>query len=257
MGALATAASSRTPDVFGLFTPQPPGPPGGPPGQPGPPQPGPPPPGPPAPPSPPPQYGGPPGSPGGDQGPGGNQGGGQPPPPGGNPYSQYDLNSDPVLQQVNAITALADQNAQAAALRNREQLLLNYGDPALTASLLGANDPYVQAAGQNQESTLAQLLRSYHHGLQNFDTNLDPSLAFSGYRVGQEGLIGQSYQDTLAQAAAGIQSGLGGITDQLNHQLEADNAQRAQALADAYQRAVQNALANPPATSGGKHRKGR
>lgn len=173
--------------------------------------------------------------------PGGGTGTGAPPP------SQYDLNSDPVLQQVNAITLLADQNAQAAALRNRQQMLLNYGDPALTASVLGTNDPYVQAAGQNQESTLAQLLRSYHHGLQSFDTNLDPSLAFSGYRISQEGQIGQSYQDSLAQAAAGLQSGLGSVTDQLNQQLAADNAQRAAALADAYQRAVQAALTNPPA----------
>lgn len=172
------------------------------------------------------------------------------PPPG-----QYDLNADPVLQQVNAITLLADQNAQTAALRNREQMLLNYGDPALAASVLGADDPYVQAAGQNQQSTLAQLLRSYHHGLQNFDATLDPSLAFSGYRIGQEGQIGQDYQDSLAQAAAGLQSGLGSVTDQLNQQLQADNAQRAQALADAYQRFVQNALANPPARGGKKGRR--
>lgn len=159
------------------------------------------------------------------------------------PNSQYDVSSDPVLQQVNAAMALADQNAQAAALRGRQQALLGYGDPALAAQILGANDPFVQAAGQNQEGTVQQLLRAYQEGLHNFDTGLDPSLAYSGYRIGQEGEIGQTYQDNLSKAAADIQAQLGGYTDTLNQALEADQQQRIQALADAYQRALQAALA--------------
>jgi hypothetical protein len=101
----------------------------------------------------------------------------------------------------------------------------------------------VQAAGLNQEGTVQQLLRAYQSGLHNFDQSLDPSLAYSGYRVGQEGDIGQGYQDNLSQAASQIQAQLGGYSDQLNAQLEADQQQRVQALADAYNRAVQQALA--------------
>lgn len=174
--------------------------------------------------------------------PGGNPPPAQPPAPPTQPQSQYDISSDPVLQQVNAMTALTDQHAQASALRDRQQQLLNYGDPALAASILGINDPFVGAVGQNQDSTLSLLGRARDQNLHNFTTTLDPSLAFSGYRIGQEGLLGQQYQDSLARAAAGIQGNLGGISDNLNATLEADANQRAQALADAYARAIQQAL---------------
>jgi hypothetical protein len=210
--------------------------------------PGPPPPGPPSPPgAPPPPTG---------NGAGQQQ---QPPTPQGYPTTgtsgepapppQYDISTDPVLQQVYAMTQRADQNAQASALAAREQALLAYGDPTLAAQILGGADPNVLAAGRNTESELAQLARGRDQALNAFDTTLDPSLAFSGYRVASEGQLGQNYQDALARAAAAIQSQLGGITDTLNSSLGADEQQREQALADAYARAVAAALANQ--SSGG------
>lgn len=157
------------------------------------------------------------------------------------------LESDPVLQQVKAAAAAGDENARAAALTAREQELLAYGDPALAASILGASDPMVAAAGQNQESTLARLKRGYTQGLWNFDNTLDPSLVYSGARIRGEGNLGQTYQDNLASAAAGIQGQLGNITDVLNAALAADADKVSSAYADAYSRAVQAALAAPPA----------
>jgi hypothetical protein len=164
------------------------------------------------------------------------------PPPG-----QYDLSADPVLQQVQASIERANADAGASALRNREQDLEQYGDSGLASSVLGAHDPMVQAAGQNQESTLALLKRGYEQGLSNFDNNLDPSLLFSGARIKDEGLLGQDYQDRKSAAAAQIQSELGSITDAYNNAIEGNQGTLDNALADAYARAVQSALLNPPA----------
>jgi hypothetical protein len=164
------------------------------------------------------------------------------------PPGQFDLSADPVLQQVQASVARANADAGASALRGREQDLLQYGDSGLASSVLGANDPMVQAAGQNQESTLALLKRGYDQNLSGFDNNLDPSLLFSGARVKGEGLIGQDYQDRKASAAAQIQSELSQIEDAYNNALEGNQTQLTGALADAYARALQQSLTAPPAT---------
>jgi len=142
----------------------------------------------------------------------------------------FDLQTDPALQQVNALAGLSDQQANAQALQQRQQQLLAYGDPKLAAAVLGQNDPTVQAAGQNQESQLAMLGRERDQNLRDFETQLDPSLAFSGYRVGQEQRLGQAYQDALAQAAAGVQGNLGTITNELDAALGQNNANRMNAL---------------------------
>jgi hypothetical protein len=65
------------------------------------------------------------------------------------------------------------------------------------------------------------------------------------------GELGQGYQDRKAAAAAQIQAELGQITDAYNNALEGNQSQLDSALADAYARAVQAALTNPPASSSG------
>lgn len=157
----------------------------------------------------------------------------------------FDLNADPVLQQVQAQMAAANQQAQAGALSQEEQALLQLGDPALAQSILGSSDPMVAAAANNPESQYAQLKRQYQQQLQQFGETIDPSLVDSGYRVQQEGNMAQAYQDALAQAAAGFQNQYQSIRDALA-QSEAQNADTlSQAWSDAYDRALQEALANP------------
>lgn len=147
--------------------------------------------------------------------------------------TSFDLQTDPALQQVNAIAGLSDQQATAQALKERQQQLLQYGDPRLAAAVLGQNDPFVQAAGQNQESDLAMLGRERDQNLHQFETQLDPSLTFSGYRVGQEQQLGQAYQDALAKAASGVQGNLDSITGQLNAALAQNNVNRMNGLSAA------------------------
>lgn len=145
----------------------------------------------------------------------------------------FDLQTDPALQRVNALAGLSDQQANAQALQERQQQLLQYGDPTLAAAVLGQNDPTVTAAGQNQESQIAMLGRQRDKNLHDFETQLDPSLTFSGYKVGQEQQLGQAYQDALAQAAAGVQGNLGSITGDLNAALAQNNTNRENALSQA------------------------
>lgn len=145
----------------------------------------------------------------------------------------FDLQTDPALQMVDGLAGLSDQQAQAQALQERQQQLLQYGDPKLAAAVLGQNDPTVTAAGQNQESQIAMLGRQRDKNLHDFETQLDPSLTFSGYKVGQEQQLGQAYQDALAQAAAGVQGNLGTITGDLNAALAQNNTNRENALSQA------------------------
>ena len=156
----------------------------------------------------------------------------------------FDLNADPVLQQVQAQMASANSQAQAGALSQEEQALLQLGDPALASSILGANDPMLAAIRNNPESQYSQLGRQYHQQLQQFGETIDPSLVDSGYRVQQEGNMAQAYQDALAQAASGFQNQYQSIRDALA-QTEAQNADAlSQAYSDAYNRALQEQLAN-------------
>lgn len=168
---------------------------------------------------------------------GGSGGAGAPPP------APFDLNADPVLQQVQAQMASANSMANASALSQEEQALLQLGDPALAQSILGANDPMLGAIGNNPESQYAQLHRQYGQQLRQFDTTIDPSLVNSGYRVEQEGNMAQGLQDALAQAAAGFQSQYQGIRGQLAQALAGNADTLSQAYSDAYNRAIQRALA--------------
>lgn len=146
----------------------------------------------------------------------------------------FDLQTDPALQQVNALTGLSDQQAHAQALKEQQQQLLQYGDPSLAASVLGSADPTVQATGQNQESDLAMLARQYGQNVHDFETQLDPSLTFSGYKINQEQRLGQAYQDAIAKAAAGVEGNLDSITGNLNSALQQNASSRANALEQAY-----------------------
>jgi hypothetical protein len=167
----------------------------------------------------------------------------------------FNLQTDPALQQVNALAGLSDQQANAQALKQRQQQLIQYGDPTLAAAVLGQSDPTVQAAGQNQESDLAMLGRERDQNLHQFENQLDPSLAFSGYRVGQEHLLGQAFQDALAKAAAGVNGNLDSITGQLNAELAGNNTNRINALGTAEANQIQLLLggggASPPPGPGG------
>lgn len=166
------------------------------------------------------------------------------------PPAPFDLNADPVLQQVQAQMTASNSQAQSGALSQEEQALLQLGDPALAQSILGANDPMLAAIRSNPESQDAQLRRQYDQQLQQFGETIDPSLVNSGYRVQQEGNMAQGLQDALAQAASGFQNQYQGIQDALQQTLAQNAGTLSQAYSDAYNRAVQQQLATPSLPDG-------
>lgn len=151
--------------------------------------------------------------------------------------NHYDINTDPALQQITALLGQSDDQAQASALKQRQNLLLAYGDPTVASSVLGDTDPIVKAASGNPTSTVAQLNQSRDRNLKTLDDQLnDQNLAYSGYRVTQEQQAGQDYQNALAQAAAGLNTNLDTVGSNLSQALGANNMQRASALSDAANR---------------------
>lgn len=159
------------------------------------------------------------------------------------PPSAYDLSTDPVLQQIQAMAGQSDQQANASALRQREQLLTGYGDQNLAAAVLGQNDPYVQAAANNPTSTLAQLRTQHDQQLHDLLEQLNQAnLFYSGNRIVQEQRGAQDYQNQLANAAATVQNSLDTIGGNLASALASSQAQRIQGLQDAYNRALQAPL---------------
>jgi len=149
----------------------------------------------------------------------------------------YDINTDPALQQANALIGLNDQQAQAEALKQKKNLLLEYGDPSLAAAVLGAADPTVAAAGANPFSTRASLQTQRDRNLHDLTEGLNKdNLLYSGYRLTQEDQAAHDFQDALAQAAAGVNSNLGNVDSTLAGLLAQSNRDRAGAIQDAYTR---------------------
>lgn len=163
----------------------------------------------------------------------------------------YDINTDPALQTVNALTGMNDEQARAQALQQKQQQLLSYGDPSLVQGLLG-DATLAQAAGANPTSTLAGLSQQRDRNTHDLTENLNKqNLGYSGYRVTQETQAGQDYQNALAQAAAGVNSNLGGIDSALAQALGQNQAQRIAAMQDAYGRHATDPGYDPNRPDGG------
>jgi len=163
----------------------------------------------------------------------------------------YDINADPILQQIQALAGQSDEQANAQALKQRQTLLTGYGDPNLAKAVLGENDPTVQAAGQNPASIVAQLATQHGRNQAALEDALNKAnLFYSGYRVNQESQDAQDYQGQLAGAQGQAQGGLDTIASNLAAALGQNQQQRAQAAQDAYDRQLQAALAQPPDYSG-------
>lgn len=170
-----------------------------------------------------------------------------PPVPGG-----YDINTDPTLQSVNALTGESDQQANADALRQRQQILEAYGSPDLAKAVLGDQNVANVARG-NPTSTLAQLAQQRDLNLKNLDEALNQqNLGYSGYRITQEQQAANDYQNQLANAAAQVNSGLNTVSSNLAAALSQNQAQRIaaqQAAADRLAQAAAAASATTPSTT--------
>jgi hypothetical protein len=153
-------------------------------------------------------------------------------------YQQY-IQNDPIYQQALANLAAGDVSAQAQAQAAARRAAILFGDPnAIPAGWIDADTS--RLAGQNRYSTLAQLGRSHETNLRQMQDALAARGALrSGelpHGLEQENLAYGQAQYTARQELldylAGVQAGLAGSQ-------QTSASARAQALSDAYQRAVE------------------
>jgi hypothetical protein len=155
----------------------------------------------------------------------------------------FNLETDPILQQMHALAAKQRSEADASALEQRKQLAIQYGDQGYGNSIDSATG---QAAAQNPFSVTANLANQYQTGQQGLETNLNQhNLFYSGERIKELAQALQDYQHQQANAAGAFQTGLGNINqNRVAGLMGADQSEQG-AYQDAYSRALQAALANP------------
>jgi hypothetical protein len=159
----------------------------------------------------------------------------------------YDINTDPILQQITAYLGKSDEEAQAAALAQKKQALLAYGDPNLVSSLLPGETDLASAAAGNPTSTLAGLKTQRERNTHSLTEALNQNnLFYSGARIVQEQQAAQDYMNALAQAAGAVQGGLGTIDSNLAAALGQNSWQRLQAKLAAADRHKDDTGGPPP-----------
>jgi hypothetical protein len=162
---------------------------------------------------------------------------------------QFDLTTDPILQQISAAADKARADANAAALAQQKQLAIQYGDQAYGNTIDASTG---QAAQQNPYSVYANLASQYASGQHNLNENLNAhNLFYSGERIRELAQALNDYQQQQAQAAGAEQQGLGNINaNQIAALMGADQSVQ-QGYNDAYSRALAWALANGGTTQQG------
>lgn len=162
--------------------------------------------------------------------------------------ASYDFTADPALQQVVAYAGKTDAEAQAQALRDKTQLVEQYGDPNLAAALgLGAD--VANVAKNNPASLLGRAKTSHDQSLNQLEDQLNKdNLFYSGYRTKQLSQDAQNYQNGLADLSSQVQGKLSGIDSALAQALGTDEYNVLQAEQAARDRQLQNL---PTTTAGG------
>lgn len=161
------------------------------------------------------------------------------------PGYTFDLETDPILQQIHATAAKQREEANAGALEARKQLAIQYGDETYGNSIDQATG---QAAAQNPFSITKNLANQYDTTGKNLNENLNQhNLFYSGERINELGQALKDYQQQQAVAAGQFQSGLGTIGQNLVGALMGADQSEQGGYNDAWARALAYALAHPGA----------
>jgi hypothetical protein len=154
--------------------------------------------------------------------------------------SQLDFSNDPILMRVRALNEQMIAAAKAQELLQRKQALIDFGDPALAAKLLGAGDSATAlAAGENPFSATRQLRDTHDQNVLGIDEGRNKQNLFYSSTRGA---------DLTGEGGAYLQSQANAQTD-LNHALDAYHQvelgveqSAAQGLLSAQEAAYQRAL---------------
>lgn len=156
---------------------------------------------------------------------------------------RVDYSGDPILQQIIAGQDASLARGRAGLLDTQKQLLLRLGSQQLASKVLG-NDPFVQTVGQDPFSMLGLINRQYDQNRSAMDEDLNQAnLFYSGARVkGQQDLAYERLRSEN-EAVTGTQDALTAAMSQFQGLQEQLYADRQQAEQEAYNRALELALA--------------
>lgn len=154
----------------------------------------------------------------------------------------YDASTDPVLQQIRALTGKGRAAAESGARTARQQLAIQYGDDTL-ARLFGGDDNTATAARNNPFSVAAELARAYKRNDEDIVENMNKrNLFYSGARGKAHSREAENYQRRTFMAESEKQQRLAAIQAELMQQLLGYDREDIQGLQGAYGRASDRAL---------------
>jgi hypothetical protein len=144
--------------------------------------------------------------------------------------------SDPVLQQIQALQQANVASAEASAQAARSQTLINFGYDPEMASLYG-DQQTAGSAKANPYSVLSELSHSHELRQQGLNENLNKSnLFYSSTRSNALGEEGRSYLGQQAGARSALASSLGGIAAGVLQARQSAQGAVTQGQTDAYTR---------------------
>lgn len=156
-----------------------------------------------------------------------------------------DYANDPILQQVQAQVNAQVEQARAATIAAEKTALIRYGSPDLVKSVLGdqADQSTIQGAQNNSFGTVQELGRWNNRALGGIDSNTNRNnLFFSSTRLRDRSMQGEDYTRRQASTANQLQDTLTGYVQNLLAQRQGAQNQLLAAGADAYGRAMQQAM---------------
>jgi hypothetical protein len=174
--------------------------------------------------------------------------------PGAGGVAAPDLASDPIYQQVLALTTKNVQDAESGALATKKQSLIDYGyDPTLDSTgaskSLFPDEDTLLAAEHNPFSTVAQLHHGYDRNLNSIADALNQkNLFYSSARANAEADAGRDFQGALAGAAGQRDQLLGQIASALASARQGADAQRIGVANDVWDRLTKNPATVAPPT---------
>jgi hypothetical protein len=157
--------------------------------------------------------------------------------------------SDPVLQQIQALQQANVASAEASAQAARSQTLINFGYDPEMASLYG-DQQTAGSAKANPYSVLSELSHAHDLRQQGLNENANKAnLFYSGARATALGEEGRNYLGQQAGARASLASSLGGLDSGLLQARQSAQGAVTQGQTDAYTRwlnqQLQYGLGNP------------
>lgn len=153
----------------------------------------------------------------------------------------YDASTDPILQQIRALTGKGRAAAESGAAAARKQLAIQYGDDTL-ARLFG-DDNTATAARNNPFSVAAELARAYKRNDEDIVENYNKrNLFYSGARGKAHSREAEDYQRRTFMAESEKQQRLAAIQAELMQQLLGYDREDIEGLQGAYGRASDRAL---------------